>query len=71
MMLIPRIFLVCPIAVCCLATLVLCERAVAREPAVVFDVPAILPVQELIPVGVPPVTQSKIVEIVIPVTVEN
>ena len=70
MMLIRRSFTVCHIAVCCVAMLVSGERLLAGEPAVVFDVSAMLPVQELIPVGVPPVTHSKIVEIAIPVTVE-
>ena len=75
MMQIPRIVTVCQIvfyqvAICCVAMLVSSEQVNANEPMVVFDVPAMLPVQELIPVGVPPVTQSKIVEIVIPVTVE-
>ena len=70
MMLIRRNISICQVAICCVAMLVSCQRLLAGEPAVVFDVPAVLPVHELIPVGVPPVTHSKIVEIVIPVTVE-
>ena len=69
-MLIRRSFTICQIAVCCVVILVSREQVFAGEPAVVFDVPAVLPVHELIAVGVPPVTHSKIVEIVIPVTVE-
>lgn len=42
----------------------------ADQPPVVFDVPAMLPMHELIPAGVAPVTASKIVEVVIPVTAE-
>ena len=70
MMLIRRSFTFCHIAICCVTMLALSGRLLAGEPAVVFDVPAMLPVHELIQVGVPPVTHSKIVEIVIPVTVE-
>jgi len=46
------------------------ESSLASEPAIGFDVPAMLPVHELIPAGIPPVTQSKIIEVVIPVTAE-
>lgn len=42
----------------------------ADQPPVAFDVPAMLPMHELIPTGVAPVTASKIVEIVIPMTAE-
>lgn len=42
----------------------------ANDSAIEFDVPAMLPVHELIAVGVPPVTNYKVIEIVIPVTAE-
>lgn len=42
----------------------------AGDSAIEFDVPAMLPVVELITAGVPPVTNYKIIEIVIPVTTE-
>lgn len=42
----------------------------AGDSSVEFDVPAMLPVHELIAAGVPPVTDFKIIEIVIPVTAE-
>jgi len=42
----------------------------ADESTIEFDVPAMLPVHELIAAGVPPVTNYKIIEIVIPVTAE-
>ena len=40
------------------------------EPAIRFDVPALLPVHELIPDGVAPVSEFKVIEIVVPVTSE-
>ena len=42
----------------------------AGDAAIEFDVPAMLPVVEVIAAGVPPVTNYKIIEIVIPVTAE-
>lgn len=46
------------------------DRVDADQPAVVFDVPAMLPMNELIASGVAPVSASKIIEVVIPVTAE-
>lgn len=45
-------------------------RLIASEPAVSFDVPAMLPAHELIPAGVAPVSHNKIIEVIIPVTAE-
>ena len=42
----------------------------ADQPTVVFDVPAMLPMHELISANAVPVTPSKVVEVVIPVTTE-
>lgn len=57
----------------CLFVLLLMLRVgfvYADDAEVEFDVPAMLPVHELLSVGVPPVTNYKIIEIVIPVTAE-
>ena len=46
------------------------SQAYGGEPTIRFDVPALLPVHELIPDGVAPVSKFKVIEIVIPVTSE-
>ena len=57
---------------CLLVTgnLIAAKRSNAAEPKIAFDVPAMLQAHELIEVGVPPVSPTKIIEVVIPVTSE-
>ena len=60
---------ICP-SIILLVILTCAGLADAGEPVIRFDVPALLPVHELIPDGVAPVSEFKVIEIVVPVTSE-
>ncbi len=70
MLLIFRSVAVYNIAICLFLLPIIENPVHAGGPVVTFDVPAMLPVRELIPVGVPPVTHWKIIEVVLPVTAD-